>query len=313
MSPAEGVPPYLRIAGEIRARITSGELRAGDPVPSTRRICQEWDVAKATATKVIDALRRDGLVVAVPRVGTVVAGARRAPRSAGAGLGTARIVAAATGIADDAGLAGLSMRGVAGALGVPTMSLYRHVPGRDELVDLMADAAFGEISYPADPPGWRAGLETAARLHWQVYRRHPWLPSVVSLTHPRLLPHMARYAEWALRQIRELPLAPATGAMVHLLVANYVRGTATNLELQAELDQRTGLSGGGWLRAQRAVDGPAPDDLPELARVAAEDPDFRVDLDELFEFGLRRVLDGVVTLVADGVGADAAAAVRGLR
>ncbi|MGF1429476.1 GntR family transcriptional regulator [Kitasatospora sp. LaBMicrA B282] len=72
MPPAEQ-PPYLRIAAELRARIVSGELRPGDPVPSTRRITQEWGVAMATATKVLGALRRQGLVESRPGVGTAVA------------------------------------------------------------------------------------------------------------------------------------------------------------------------------------------------------------------------------------------------
>ena len=45
--------PYLRIAAEIRDRITRGDLRPGDRVPSTRQITQKWGVAMATATKVI--------------------------------------------------------------------------------------------------------------------------------------------------------------------------------------------------------------------------------------------------------------------
>lgn len=305
MDSEDDAPPYLRIAGEIRARIEAGEFRPGDPTPSTRRICQEWNVAKATATKVIDTLRRQGVVVTVPRVGTVVAGtdrARRPSRTSGAGLDRSRIAAAAIGIADDAGLAGLSMRRVAAELAVPTMSLYGPVSGRDELVDLMADAVFDEIVYPADPPDWRTGLELAAGLQWDVYRRHPWLPSAVSLTHPRLLPGMGRFAEWTLRQLRGLELEPSTRAMVHLTVANYVRGTATNIELKAELDQRTGLSGGAWLRLQEGVSGPRLDEFPEVVGVVAEDPAFTVDLDVLFEFGLNRVLDGVAALVAEAAG-----------
>ncbi|WP_036963196.1 GntR family transcriptional regulator, partial [Promicromonospora kroppenstedtii] len=51
-----------RIADEIRASIRSGELAPGTPVPSTRRIVAEHGVAMATASRVLDALRRDGLV-----------------------------------------------------------------------------------------------------------------------------------------------------------------------------------------------------------------------------------------------------------
>jgi AcrR family transcriptional regulator len=72
-------PPYLRIAAELRGRITSGALRPGDRVPSTRQITQEWGVAMATATKALTTLRQEGLVRSQPGAGTVVApGADRA-------------------------------------------------------------------------------------------------------------------------------------------------------------------------------------------------------------------------------------------
>ncbi|GAA3388034.1 TetR/AcrR family transcriptional regulator C-terminal domain-containing protein [Cryptosporangium minutisporangium] len=64
--------PSARIVGELRRRIESGELAAGDRLPSTRQITRQWGVAMATATKVLTALRQQGLVEAVPGVGTVV-------------------------------------------------------------------------------------------------------------------------------------------------------------------------------------------------------------------------------------------------
>ncbi|WP_241777660.1 GntR family transcriptional regulator, partial [Streptomyces sp. CT34] len=73
-------PPYRRIVQEIRGRIDAGELAPGDRVPSTRRITREWGVAMATATKVLTALRQEGVVRTVPGVGTVVAEPARAAR-----------------------------------------------------------------------------------------------------------------------------------------------------------------------------------------------------------------------------------------
>jgi AcrR family transcriptional regulator len=56
------------------------------------------------------------------------------------------------------------MRRVAAELGVGVMSLYRHVPGKDQLVLLMADAVFGEAQLPVPPPPrWRARLDGADR------------------------------------------------------------------------------------------------------------------------------------------------------
>lgn len=75
MSPeVERVDPlYIQIARHIRDQIRSGQLKPGDPIPSTRQIMKDWTVAMATASRVITALRGEGIVTAVPGRGTVVA------------------------------------------------------------------------------------------------------------------------------------------------------------------------------------------------------------------------------------------------
>ncbi|MEU6233613.1 winged helix-turn-helix domain-containing protein, partial [Kitasatospora sp. NPDC047058] len=84
MSP-ETDPPFQRIAADLRRRISGGELAPGARVPSTRRLAQDWGVALATATKALTVLRYEGLVEALPRVGTVVAA--RATTAAGGAAG----------------------------------------------------------------------------------------------------------------------------------------------------------------------------------------------------------------------------------
>jgi DNA-binding GntR family transcriptional regulator len=84
-------PPYLQIAGRIRADIVSGKLSEGDTVPSAREIARTWGVAMATATKVLATLRSEGLVRPVTGVGTVVAARDTLHRSAeDRGLAAAR-------------------------------------------------------------------------------------------------------------------------------------------------------------------------------------------------------------------------------
>ena len=111
------LPPYRRIVDDIRARIDAGELRPGERVPSARALTRTWGVAIATATKAHATLRLEGLTVSQPGVGTVVASPVAAP-FASRELSLDRIVRAAIQIADADGLAGLSMRRVASALGV---------------------------------------------------------------------------------------------------------------------------------------------------------------------------------------------------
>lgn len=65
-------PPYLQVVRHIREQIQSGELKDGDRVPSTREIAATWNVAMATATKVLTTLRAEGLTRAEQGVGTVV-------------------------------------------------------------------------------------------------------------------------------------------------------------------------------------------------------------------------------------------------
>ncbi|MEV0346158.1 GntR family transcriptional regulator [Nonomuraea sp. NPDC050680] len=310
-------PPYLRIVSEIKRRVEAGELRAGDRVPSTRQVAEQWGVARATAAKALNTLRQEGVVVAVSRVGTVVAepvprsfppaGApsapprkeRRQPAPSAAHDGKReRMVRTAIAIADAQGFDAVSIRSVATALGIPTMSLYGHVRGKEELAALMADTAFGELELPATPPaGWRTRLELAARLQWRLYLRHPWLPRLVSLTHPQPTPNMLRYGDWGMGVVRELGLDPDTGRFVWWAVTNYVRGTATNLEPQTESERHTGLSTGEWYSAHmpRFRAGLPSSALP--AHVAPAGDQSAFDLGGFFESGLQLLLDGVAVLI----------------
>ncbi len=73
-------PPYMQVVAQIRERIRAGELREGDMVPSARQITREWGISLATATKVLAALRSEGLARGVPGIGTVVVATGDTPR-----------------------------------------------------------------------------------------------------------------------------------------------------------------------------------------------------------------------------------------
>ncbi|WP_327286216.1 MULTISPECIES: TetR/AcrR family transcriptional regulator C-terminal domain-containing protein [unclassified Streptomyces] len=308
-------PPYLRIAGEIRRRITAGELAPGDRVPSTRQVAKEWDVAMATAAKALTTLRLEGLVEARPRAGTVVAAGaaavapRRRPSPAPAPEGDLtldRIVRAAIDIADAEGLSALSMRGVAARLGVAAMSPYRYVPSKEDLVLLMADAAFGEESYPADPADapapedWRSRIELGGRTLWALYRRHPWLAQLGSLTRPLLVPNLMVHGEWVLTALDGHGLDPATLFDIHVLLYSHVQGLAVHLEWEAHAEATTGQSEDEWM-ANRA---PALRKLVESGRfpaftktVGSFEDGYDLRLDALFELGLKALLDGLTPVI----------------
>ncbi|MFI1254428.1 TetR/AcrR family transcriptional regulator C-terminal domain-containing protein [Streptomyces netropsis] len=305
--------PHLRIAAELRTRIASGELRAGQKVPSARRITQEWGVAMATATKVLATLRREGLVRAVPGVGTVVdaSGAHQEPpvrssrrprkRSAESVLSQERVVRTAIALADAGGSAALSMRALAAELDVSTMVLYRYVPGKDELVVLMADVVFGEVELPADAPAdWRGRLAAGVRLQRALYRRHPWLAKAMSFTRPPLSGNALALMEWMMAPAREL--LPDTPALLHttVTVAGYVRGLAVNLEDEAEAEQDTGLTHAQWLKTRhgRLAEILEGGNYPMYAQILAY-PDIDFDPDSMFAFGLDRLLDGLGAVMTE--------------
>lgn len=281
-------PPYLRIVAEIERRIAAGELRPGDPVPTTRAIAREWGVAIATATKALAALKHSGAIESTSRVGAVVA-ARRLPSRNTAGLEREQIVQAAMQIADSRGLAALSLRAVAAELGVATLTLRRHLDAGAELTQLLADAAFAEIDYPEPAPVWRSHLRVAARLQWGVYQRHPWVPPLVSITRPATLPAMIAYGLWTLRAFDGLELDSSTRLHVYATLVNYVRGTAMNIESEARAELDTGMTSKEWGAARLAVDRPLITRLTE--------PNTEVDLESLFAFGLERLLDGLTIVM----------------
>lgn len=302
---------YRQITAELRRRIETGELAPGDRVPSTREITRRWGVAMATATKALTALRHEGLVRAVPGVGTVVDADATGPRprrptrpahrrSTTDGLTPERIVTAAIAAADEAGLAAVSMRRVAAELGVATMSLYRHVTDKDDLLMQMMNAVFAEWRLPADPPeSWRARIELAARMLWAMFRRHPWLAAAMSVTRPQPLADAIPYIEWVLGALDGHGLDLQTITTAHITLFNHIRGTALNIESEAEAEERSGLNNEEWLNTQE----PALQDIlatgrfPILHRLVTTDYGF--NLDDLFEFGLQRLLDGLAALMKD--------------
>lgn len=86
------------------------------------------------------------------------------------------IAAAGMALADSGGLAAVSMRAVAHALGTGAGTLYRYLTSRDDLVSLMVDAALAELPLDRQPSGnWLDDLVGVAHDQLALYRRHPWL------------------------------------------------------------------------------------------------------------------------------------------
>ncbi|MGB2570058.1 TetR/AcrR family transcriptional regulator [Micromonospora citrea] len=221
----------------------------------------------------------------------------------GGDLSVERIVRAAVEVADTEGLAALSMRRVAERLGVGTMSLYTHVPGKGELLDVMLDTVYGETARPQDVGGWRARLEQIARENWALYLRHPWLLQVAT-TRPPLGPNVTAKYEYELRAVEGVGLTDLEMDAVITLVDGYVHGAVRGAVEAAQAAQRTGMTDEQWWRAhapylEKVMD---PQRFPTAARVgtaAGQEYQGPSDPARAFEFGLARILDGVAVLIGE--------------
>jgi AcrR family transcriptional regulator len=214
------------------------------------------------------------------------------------GLSVASIVRAAIDLADAEGLVALSMRRIAGSLGVGAMSLYRYVPGKGELVDLMVDEVYSEDLAAAESlqGDWRARLEAFGRQEWALYLRHPWMLQIAQ-GRPMLGPNSMRSTDIALRAIDGLGLTEDEMLAAVVTLSSFVAGLAKTTVEAMQAADRTGISDEEWWEIQGEYVGPAvvAGELPMLTKVG-EAGAFNSMFDN-FEFGLQRVLDGLGVLV----------------
>lgn len=212
-------------------------------------------------------------------------------------LSLERIVEAGVKVAATEGLAAVSMSRVAAEIGASTMSLYRYVAAKDELLALMVDAALG--TPPPRPPGergWRAGLSRWAWGAHDLYTRQPWALRV-PISGPPVTPNQIAWLEDGLRSLRATRLTDQDKLSVMLLLSGFVRNAATlaaDIAAAHAADVQV-MQGFGRLLSQLTD----AERFPELhAAIAAGAFDDEDDIDAEFVFGLERVLDGIGALVS---------------
>jgi AcrR family transcriptional regulator len=207
------------------------------------------------------------------------------------------IVDAAVAIADAEGLDAVSMRRIGQELGVGTMSLYRYVPGKEELLDLMLE----RVNAPDDdqPLGddWRTAMESLGRALWTLYTSHPWLP-LVDQTRPLLGPNALRGMNIAVAALQGIGLTRREQVGIISAIESFVVSAARNHNGAALAEQATGVSHEEFWAAQEPVLSKAMQS-GEYPYVAALDMDaFDMGGEEFLEFGLTLLLDGIAALVA---------------
>lgn len=203
-------------------------------------------------------------------------------------LNRERIVRAAIGLADADGLEAVSLRKVASALGVGPMRLYSYIDSKEELLDLMVDAAYAEIR----PTGntWREVLRSLAETTRQAVHAHEWLADLLG-GRPQLGPHALARGEAVVAALDGVALDDIMPVVT--AVDAYVIGAVRREIAERRAERATGLDEKRW----QAALGPylerifATGRFPALATVVRDAA--HLDADDTFTRGLDFLLDGI--------------------
>lgn len=139
------------------------------------------------------------------------------------------IVDTAIALADADGLDAVSMRRIADRLDVGTMSLYRHVAGKDELIAEMTDEIAARHPYP-DPAGkdwtWRDRVRIAAEIDWQLYQQYPWVLLTFAVPRYSFGPQGLASLAWLVEGLRALDVSTREATTMAFTVWNYISGAS---------------------------------------------------------------------------------------
>jgi AcrR family transcriptional regulator len=204
------------------------------------------------------------------------------------------IVDAAVRIADAEGLDAVSIRRVAGDLGVRAMSLYTYIDRKEDLLALMRDRVNGEVLLGKDlPDGWREALSAIARRTRDVVMRHPWMVDIAAhAAAPG--PNALRHVEESFTALRDLDLSPQAAAEVLYAVDKFVLG-----HVVFEVSERSATE--AREAAQPYIESLlATGEFPAVARRAATGGLNVPVSEDQFERGLAWLLDGIAADIDNG-------------
>jgi AcrR family transcriptional regulator len=212
-------------------------------------------------------------------------------------LSSDRVLRAAVDVADAGGLASLTIRSLADALGVKPMSVYHHVANKDAILDGIVDLVFAEIELPAGTGAWRAEMQERAASARAALGRHPW---AIGLLESRRSPGPAnlRHHDAVLGSLRAGGFPVDLAGHAYALIDSYVYGFALQ-EAGLPFSSESGDDVAAVAEPMMAQfpEGAYPH-LVELARDYVLQPGYAFAHE--FDFGLALILDGLERLVPGG-------------
>ena len=203
-------------------------------------------------------------------------------------LSRERVLEAAIGLADAGGIESLSMRKLAGALGVEAMTLYYYVANKDEILSAIVDMVVSEFELPNPEADWKAAIRRTAISAFEVLQRHPWAASLM-LHGTTVSTARLRYMDAILGSLRRGGFsADLTDHAYHALDSHIMGFTlwVVSMNLGTEEDLAA--------MAKQFLQEFPIDDLPHLGEhiqqhMRPRDPSDEGD----FAFGLDLILDGL--------------------
>ena len=197
------------------------------------------------------------------------------------------LVRAAIELADTEGIAAVTMQRLAALVDSKAMSLYRYVPSKEVLLDLMWDAAF------AEPPklgsrDWRSDLTGWAVASFERLEEHRWMIELVGGARS-VGPRWTSWLDAGLATMAALPLNASEKLAVLMVIDGQLRSTA-RLRFGVKADPQWAADFGRMLQ-RSATD----DSYPTIGAMVRRG-EFGVpgmSMEQMFDFGLERILDGI--------------------
>jgi AcrR family transcriptional regulator len=207
------------------------------------------------------------------------------------------VLRAAVKLADEGGIESVTMRRLAEEVGAEAMSLYYHVPGKEQLLDGVVDLIASEINdvvarvdVPANGAKWKAAVRERVLLAREVFLRHPWATHVFE-SRVNVSPAVLRYHDGLIGLMRQGGFS--YDVIHHAMHALGSRALGFSQELFNPGDESAQADAGAGLEDMAEQ---LPHLVGMLMEVAHDDPDSTLgwcDDQTEFEFGLDLILDGL--------------------
>lgn len=203
-------------------------------------------------------------------------------------LSREKVLECALDLADESGIAALTIRSLAQSMGTKPMSLYYYVANKEEILDGIVDLVFSEIELPSPAGAWRDEMHRRAHAMRAALKRHPW---AVGLLESRTSPGAAtlRHHDATLGTLRAAGFSVQLTAHAYALLDSYIYGFAL---------QETALPFEGRDTAAEIttpiMDRFSTGEYPHMVEIAVEHvlkPGY--DFGDEFDFGLNLILDGL--------------------